>query len=174
MYWWYTTCISSLNVPGITTSSNNLVIGSGVANYILQVGNAGRLRIGSGTTDYTLIGTLDTDNDIPNTKIFLNGNTCNTAGYPGGIQYWSSAGGGYALYTAIGEKMRFNDARTTTINYSIYIDDAYPDLRLGSLNGNNLGIATNASGLLLLLLVIWCLGHLIVSYYNLVEVHMQY
>jgi hypothetical protein len=30
-----------------------------------------RLKIGSGTTDFTLIGTLDTDNNSTNTKILF-------------------------------------------------------------------------------------------------------
>jgi hypothetical protein len=50
------------------------------------------LKIGSGTTDYTLIGTLDTDYNTTNTKLFLNGNTCNSAGAPGFIQYFASSG----------------------------------------------------------------------------------
>jgi hypothetical protein len=48
-----TTASSNFNVSGITTLSNNIIIGSGVANNILQVGNAGRLKIGCGTTDYS-------------------------------------------------------------------------------------------------------------------------
>jgi hypothetical protein len=38
----------------------------------------------------------------------------------------------------------------TTINNSLYIgqNDSYPNLRLGSVNGNNLGIATNVTGFL--------------------------
>jgi hypothetical protein len=77
------TCVSSLNVSGIKILSNNVVIGGSNANNILQDGNAGRLKIGSGTTDYSLIGTLDTDYNTRNTKIFLNNNTCNFAGAPG-------------------------------------------------------------------------------------------
>ena len=58
-----TTCLSYLNVSGVTTLSNNVVIGSGPATNILQVGNAGRLKIGSGITDYTVIGTRETDDN---------------------------------------------------------------------------------------------------------------
>jgi hypothetical protein len=39
------TCRSSLNVSGITILSNNVVIGGSAANNILQVGNAGRLKL---------------------------------------------------------------------------------------------------------------------------------
>ncbi len=44
--------------------------------------------------------------------------------------------------------MRINDAGSTTFNGPLYIsqNDSYPDLRLGSVNGNNLGIATNVGG----------------------------
>jgi len=60
-----TTCLSYLNVSGVTTLSNNVVIGSGPATNILQVGNTGRLKIGSGITDYTVIGTRETyDNTL--------------------------------------------------------------------------------------------------------------
>ncbi len=40
-------------------------VGIGTANplNILQVGDAGRLRISNGTTDYTIIGTRDTDDN---------------------------------------------------------------------------------------------------------------
>jgi hypothetical protein len=145
-----TTALSNLNVSGTTILFNYVLIGSGPATNILQNGKAGRLllRIGNGSTDYTLIGTLDTDNNTTNTNIFLNGNTCNTAGAPGYIQYWATASGGHVFYTATGEKMRINDANTTTFNGALYMgrNDSYPDLRLGSSNGNNLGIATNASG----------------------------
>ena len=71
----------------------------------MNVGNAGRLKIGSGTTDFSLIGTLDTDDNATNTKIFLNGNTCTYAGAAGFIQYFASAGG-HVFYASNAEKMR--------------------------------------------------------------------
>ena len=43
------------------TAAGNVGIGTLTPNNILQVGGAGRLRISNGTTDYSLIGTLDTD-----------------------------------------------------------------------------------------------------------------
>ena len=52
-------------------NTGNVGIGTVSAGSILQVGNAGRLKIGSGTTDFTLVGTLDTDDNATNTKIFL-------------------------------------------------------------------------------------------------------
>ncbi len=44
--------------------------------------------------------------------------------------------------------MRISHGGITTINNSLYIgqNDNYPDLRLGSVNGNSIGIATNATG----------------------------
>ena len=41
-------------------------------NNILQVGGAGRLRISTGTTDYSLLGTLDTDG-ATNTRTVIRG-----------------------------------------------------------------------------------------------------
>jgi hypothetical protein len=42
------------------------------------------------------------------------------------------------------KKMRISNVGTITINNYSYIgqNDTYPDLRMGSANGNNLGIAT--------------------------------
>ena len=51
-------------------------VGIGTQNplAILQIGNAGRLRIANTISDYTILGTADTD-DTTNTKIELSGNT---------------------------------------------------------------------------------------------------
>ncbi len=59
-----------------------------------------------------------------------------------------SAGRPPVFYTTTGEKLRINDSGSITKNDYLCIgqNDDYPDLRLGSANGNNLGIATNASG----------------------------
>jgi hypothetical protein len=45
----------------IVHSSGNVGIGTTNPLNILQVGGAGRLRISNGTTDYSLLGTLDAD-----------------------------------------------------------------------------------------------------------------
>ncbi len=106
-----TTCISSLNVSGITILSNNAVIGGSAAKNILQVGNAGRLKVGSGASDYSSIGTLDTDDKTTNSKIFINGNTCNSAGAPGCIPYFAtSANGAHVFYcgSPVGENLRID------------------------------------------------------------------
>jgi hypothetical protein len=53
--------------------SGNVGIGTNTnAANILQVGNGGKLRISNGTTDYTLIGSKDTD-DENNTRIVIHG-----------------------------------------------------------------------------------------------------
>jgi hypothetical protein len=69
-------------VSGVNNSSLKLIItpigniGIGTPNplNILQIGNAGRLRIANSISDYTIIGTADVD-DTTNTKIELSGNT---------------------------------------------------------------------------------------------------
>ncbi len=53
---------------------------------MLQIGNTGRFKIGSGTTDYTSIGTLDTDNNNTKTKILINGDLCTSAVYAGPVE----------------------------------------------------------------------------------------
>ncbi len=58
----------------IVHSSGNVGIGTTNPLNILQVGGAGRLRISNGTTDYSLLGTLDADTSW-NTRIVNSGNT---------------------------------------------------------------------------------------------------
>jgi len=80
-------------VPG------NVCIGStAIATNVLQVGAGGRLRISNGTTDYTLLGTIDTDG-ATNTSIVISGTT--RATNAGNIQYLATASGGsHIFYTA--------------------------------------------------------------------------
>ncbi len=54
-----------------------------------QVGGGGRLKIGSGITDFTL---MSTKNDI---NYNTNGNTCNYAGAPVSIQHLATGTGGH-------------------------------------------------------------------------------
>lgn len=72
-------------------------IGAGTTNptQILQIGNAGRLRISNGTTDYTLIGSIDTDG-ITNTRIVISGNTRTT--YGGQIEYLTTNSASHIFY----------------------------------------------------------------------------
>ena len=67
-------------------------VGVGITNpsSIFQIGNAGRLKISSGSTDYTLIGTNDTDGTT-NTKIVLSG-TSRGSPYNGNIEYRATSG----------------------------------------------------------------------------------
>jgi hypothetical protein len=58
----------------IFNNGTNVGIGTSWSNNILQVGNAGRLRISNGTTDYSLLGTIDNDGST-NTRIVISGNT---------------------------------------------------------------------------------------------------
>jgi hypothetical protein len=78
---------------------SNLAVGTtSIATNILQVGAGGRLRISNGTTDYTLLGTLDTDGST-NTSIVISGTTRSTNA--GNIQYLATASGGsHIFYTA--------------------------------------------------------------------------
>ena len=83
----------TLSVPG------NMAVGTtAIAGNILQVGAGGRLRISNGTTDYTLLGTLDADG-ATNTSIVISGTTRSTNA--GNIQYLATASGGsHIFYTA--------------------------------------------------------------------------
>ena len=83
----------TLSVPG------NMAVGTtSIPTNILQVGAGGRLRISNGATDYTLLGTIDTDG-ATNTSIVISGNTRSTNA--GNIQYLATASGGsHIFYTA--------------------------------------------------------------------------
>jgi hypothetical protein len=69
-----------------------------IATNVLQVGAGGRLRISNGTTDYTLLGTIDTDG-ATNTSIVISGTTRSTNA--GNIQYLATASSGsHIFYTS--------------------------------------------------------------------------
>jgi hypothetical protein len=78
----------------IITKSGNVGIGATDPSNILQVGNAGRLRIANSISDYTIIGTADSD-DTTNTKIELSGNTRNGSSQGGNISYVATNTNGY-------------------------------------------------------------------------------
>lgn len=89
-------------------TNDRVGIGTSSPGNILQVGNAGRLRISNGTTDYTLLGTLDSDGST-NTRIVISGNTrSGCACWGGAIEYIATASGPHVWYTtdATSEKMR--------------------------------------------------------------------
>ncbi len=96
-----------------------------------------------------MIGTLDTDDNATNTKIFINGNTCNNAGAPGCIQYFATTSNGAHVFyggSPVGEKLRIDGGGSIscTGNINMGTSNLYPDIRLGSANGNNLGIESTA------------------------------
>jgi hypothetical protein len=67
-------------------------------NNVLQVGSGGRLRIANANTDYTLIGTNDTDGST-NTSIVISGSS--RANNAGNIQYVAvGTGGSHIFYTS--------------------------------------------------------------------------
>jgi hypothetical protein len=93
---------NSIYQSNITTSNifmGNVGIGTTNPTSIFQVGNAGRLRIANGSNDFSLIGTLDTDNNTSNTKIFLNGIGNTSANAPGSIQYFATGTGSHNWYS---------------------------------------------------------------------------
>jgi hypothetical protein len=63
---------------------------------ILQIGNGGRLRISNDNTDYTLIGTIDTDTSL-NSKIIISGN--GRIANEGNVEYYSTNTGSHIWYT---------------------------------------------------------------------------
>jgi hypothetical protein len=93
----------TLSVPG------NVGVGTtSIATNILQVGAGGRLRISNGTTDYSLIGTIDTDG-ATNTSILISGTT--RIGNAGNIQYFATtAGGSHIFYVAATTRMTISSA----------------------------------------------------------------
>jgi hypothetical protein len=94
----------TLSVPG------NVRIGStAIATNVLQVGTGARLRIANGPTDYTIIGTNDTDG-ATNTQIIISGNT--RSSNAGNIQYVSTATNGSHLFYTTATSIRMTIANT--------------------------------------------------------------
>ena len=94
--------------------SGNVGIANVNPSQIFQVGNAGRLRISNGTTDYSLLGTIDTDG-ATNTRIVISGNT--RPSYAGEIGYVATSTGSHIFYTtnSTTERMRIkSDGLITT------------------------------------------------------------
>ena len=76
-------------------TANNVGIRTNNPANILQVGSGGRLRIANSISDYTLIGTNDTDGST-NTRIVISGNT--RSSYSGNIEYVATSTGNHIFY----------------------------------------------------------------------------
>ena len=76
------------------SAAGNVCIGIPQADNIFQVGAGGRLRIANDNLDYTLIGTLNTDDPTTNTRIVISGNL-RAAPYKGDIEYITTTTDGF-------------------------------------------------------------------------------
>jgi hypothetical protein len=89
------------------TSTGNIGISNTNPVNILQIGNGGRLRIANNISDYTILGTADSDGGT-NTRIVLSGNT--RGGYSGNIEYITTSSGIHSWITgSSSERMRLNN-----------------------------------------------------------------
>jgi len=106
-------------------TSGNVGIGTTAPSQIFQVGDGGRMRISNGITDYTLVGTKETD-DASNTRIVMSG--FQRTGNTGEITYVTTNNGAHTFITSgISERMRITSTgrvgigtSTPTCNHHIY------------------------------------------------------
>ena len=119
------------SIKMVISQIGNVGIGNINPNNILQIGNAGRLRIANDISDYTIIGTADVDN-ATNTKIELSGNTRNGDSQGGNISYVATNTNGYHKFitNSTNERLRI----TSTGKVGIGTTD--PE-QLLTLYGNN-------------------------------------
>jgi hypothetical protein len=170
------TCISSLNVSGITTLQGNVDCGGGIAL--------------TGSNAFYNISSIDAGN-YSNTYINFKG-----AGAGSDWAYLRQIGGSEAIKLALDFHDDAADARFCIRNISssslpdnpkevftvdngnvscigtlnVGTNNSYPDIRLGSTNGNNIGIATTATSFsnssnvnYLVVMVVKSLNHLILQ-----------
>jgi hypothetical protein len=125
----------------VSTSTPNMIIntsgyvGIGVVNpaNILQVGNAGRLKIANSTSDYSLVGTADTDGGT-NTRIVISGN--GRPSFNGNIDYVATSSGKHLFYTTDTTQLRLTiDDDVSSTGY-MYAGGKTSGIRI---NGNDWG-----------------------------------
>jgi hypothetical protein len=126
---------TSASTPNmIINSAGNVGIGVLSPSQIFQIGNAGRLRIANNISDYSILGTADTDGGT-NTRIVVSGNT-RGAPYAGQIDYVATAGGSHIFSTtnSTTERMRIADNGNVSINNGILTINA-ADFSTGGTKG---------------------------------------
>jgi hypothetical protein len=132
------------------TDTGNVGVGTNNPINVVQVGSGSRLRIANDITDYSMIGTNDTDG-ANNSQIVVSGVT--RTGYLGSIQYYTSATREHIFSTAGGtqaQKMRINSIG----NVGIGTNDALNLLEIkkasytGALLSLDAGVASAGAGVM--------------------------
>jgi hypothetical protein len=123
------------STPILTLTSNNKIgIGITNPNGLFQIGNGGKLRIGSTDNDYSIFGLIDIDNNNNNTKIHLKGTDKS-------INFYST--GGYFFNIGSSEKIQINSNGNIGIGTTI-TDNSYKLVINGSMYSSNLINVSNA------------------------------
>jgi hypothetical protein len=118
--------VGNLIIPG------RVGVGTNNPNNILQVGNGGRLRIANSDSDYTLIGTSDSDGSS-NPRLVLSGVT---RGYNnGGMEYVGVNAGNHIFYTTSPGAANPTEKMRMTTDGRLGIGTLNPTSRL-DVNGN--------------------------------------
>lgn len=117
-------------------TNNNVGIANAAAGNIFQVGDGSRLRISNGTSDYTLIGTKETD-DANNTRIVVWGYQNGTANV-GSLEYVATTTGVHKFYTGgATERIRITSGGDLIIGP---VAGTNPNIQLGAGVNNNIAI----------------------------------
>jgi hypothetical protein len=120
----------------IINNSGNIGIGTTSPSQILQVGDAARLRISNSSSDYTLIGTKETD-DSNNTRIVLSGVARSVN--QGHIEYVATTNGSHIFYrNGVTESMRISSSGNVGIGTASpsALLDVNGTSKLGSVGSN--------------------------------------